>query len=381
VPVQERPAGDRPPGRLRADRRNGPVPQGRRGPGLRVPPQPRRRGRDLGALGREEVPRRRRQAGTAGQPVQGHHRPPPPDRGRREPGLPRRPDGPAQPRLFQSQVPGGRRRLGDDGRAVRPDHGRRRPLQGHQRHPGSRRRRRPAETPGRDAARGLPRGRHRGAAGRRRVRGDPARPAFRGRHDAAGQRPAGPAAPADRARRPQLLGQRQHRGGPARRSRRRPQPHDQERRHRALSGQGRGPQPQRRLRSLDALGPGTADRAAARRARGDHRPGVRALLSAGGRHRVQQRQRLRGPDALGPSRAGRADARPLHGRVRGPRPVAEAGRPGVRDRAEADARLVGRRRRVRPRGRQHLGGPVPQRDAWPRRFRIGSSAGTCPASA
>jgi hypothetical protein len=128
-------------------------------------------------------------------------------------------------------------------------------------------------------------GRHRGAAGRRRVRGDPARPAFRGRHDAAGQRPAGPAAPAHRAWRPQLLGQRQHRGGPARRPRRRSQPHDQERRHRALSGQGRGPQPQRRLRSVDALGPGAAHRAAARRARGDRGQGVRALLPAGGRHR------------------------------------------------------------------------------------------------
>lgn len=41
------------------------------------------------------------------------------------------------------------------------------------------------------------------------------------------------------------------------------------------------------------------------------------------------------------------------------RSLPEAGRRGVRDGAETDAGLAGRRRRVRPRGRQHQLGPVP----------------------
>ncbi len=290
----------------------------------------RRRGVS-GAVGHRHAalhgaPRRRaRRAGRAAVPdpdQRGHHRPPPDRVADGAHGVPRRPDGPAEPRRIRAGAVADDRRVRRIGR-VRGAVDRPRSLQGGQRRLRPSGRRQAADRGfGQDPAGGAGRGGR--APVRRRVRPDHRRRA------AAGRQGAGAAADRrdaegirDRRQDHPCRGHGRHRGVPAQRQRCRGAAG--ERRRRAVPRQGGGARLGVRVRSADGSAdprpPGHASRTVA----GDQERRTDAELSAAGDHR-QGCGRLRGPGALESSDPGRRVARRVHSACRGERPDRRNGR-------------------------------------------------------
>ena len=240
------------------------------------------------------------------------------------------------------------RRDVDGGAAARP-----RPLQGRQRHSRASLRR-PAADRGRSAAAAAAaRGRHRGAAGRRRVRGAAAGPDRSRDRVQGGRAPGRFADPAVRHQRPGPRGRRQHR----RRALSRPRPDRTRapaaRRRRDVRGQAR-PDRLRRLQPRDRhqqRAPAHAERTVAAR---DREWADGARVPAEGRRPYRRGGRRRGPDPLASSRARGRTARRVHPQRGADRPDQAAHALGDERGVERAATLEPSRLRVR-RGGQSLG--------------------------